>query len=172
MKTADQSSVIRPYSASGSAWLASEKYANVIRPVAPIPTDRTAAPRPYDEPERLDPDKQHGPGEGRASLLDRAVAREQRHEPALGPVVHVSGRVAEAAPVGAARHVEPAPQRLARNRDEQMPARHARHLRQRGLRLGDVLEHLDRRCKVELVVRERQPRGLLGAELEVGPLTL
>ena len=69
----------------------------------------------------LEPDKQHGPGEGRAGLLDRAVAREQRHEPALGPVVHVSGRVAEVAPVRAARHVEPAPERLARHRDQQVP---------------------------------------------------
>src|SRR5215213_6019954 len=87
MNIADHRSVMRPYSSSGSEWLASEKYANVIRPVAPIPTDRTAAPRPYD----LDADKQHGPGEGRADLLHSAVAREQRDEAALGPVVHVPG---------------------------------------------------------------------------------
>jgi hypothetical protein len=37
---------MRPYSASGSVWLASAKYANVISPVTPIPTERIAAPRP------------------------------------------------------------------------------------------------------------------------------
>src|SRR5687767_4757728 len=142
MNIADQSSVMRPYSSSVSEWLASEKYANVIRPVAPIPTDRTAAPRPYDE-RRLEPDKQHGPGEGGARLLHRAEARQQRDEPALGPVVHVAGRVAEVAPVGAAGHVEAAPERLAGDRHQQVPARDARHLRHGRLGIRHVLQHLD-----------------------------
>ena len=46
MKMADQSSATSPYCSSESAWLASEKYAKVISPVAPIPTERIAAPRP------------------------------------------------------------------------------------------------------------------------------
>ncbi len=67
----------------------------------------------------------------------------------------------------AARHVEAAPERLARHRHEQVAARHARHLRERGLRLGHVLEDLDRGGELELVVAERERRGLLDAELEV-----
>ena len=95
-------------------------------------------------------------GKGERGLLHPAVARQQRDEPALGPVVHVAGRVAEVAPVGAARHVQPAPERLARDRDEQVAARHARHLRQRRLRLRHVLQHLDGGGEVELAVGERE----------------
>jgi hypothetical protein len=46
MNTADHSSVMRPYWASGSEWLASAKYPKVTTPVTPIPTERIAAPRP------------------------------------------------------------------------------------------------------------------------------
>ena len=46
MNTADHSSVMRPYSASVSEWLASAKYPKVTRPVTPMPTERIAAPRP------------------------------------------------------------------------------------------------------------------------------
>src|SRR5215213_8194777 len=111
MKTADHSSVMCPYSLSDNAWLASAKYANVTRPVTPIPADRIAAPRPYvaREPVVSDPDKHHGPGERRARLLDRPVARQQRHEAPLRPVVHVPGGVAQPAHVGPARDVEAAP---------------------------------------------------------------
>src|SRR5215218_4978348 len=118
MKTADHSSVMCPYSLSDSAWLASAKYANVTRPVTPIPADRIAAPRPYvarvaREPVVSEPDKHHGPGERRACLLDRPVARQQRHEPPLRPVVHVAGGVAQPAHVRPAGDVEAAPERLA-----------------------------------------------------------
>src|SRR5918995_379660 len=108
--------------------------------------DQRSVMRPYD----LDADKQHGPGEGRAGLLHHAVAREERDEPALGPAIHVAGGVAEVAPVRAARHVEAAPERLARNGDEQVASRHPGHLGERGLRLRDMLKHLDRACELEL----------------------
>jgi hypothetical protein len=35
-----------PYWLAGNAWLASEKYVKVTSPVAPMPSERTAAPRP------------------------------------------------------------------------------------------------------------------------------
>ena len=74
--------------------------------------------------------------------------------------------------VGAAGHVEPAPQRLARHRDEQPALGHARHLGHRVRRVGHVLEHLDRGRDVELVVGERHPLGLHHPVLEVGRLAL
>ena len=80
--------------------------------------------------------------------------------------------------VGAARHVQPPPQRLARHRHEQVPAaRHARHLGHRVLGVGHVLEHLDRGGEVELALLERQVLGLhhLVGEvrrLALGPLGL
>src|SRR5829696_9517313 len=104
-----------------------------------MPTDSTAAPRPYWPPDEVPPargresaggaaaappsadaDKQHRPREGRACLLDLPVAREQRHERALRPVVDVPGRVAEVAHVGAARDVQSTPDRFARHGDEQV----------------------------------------------------
>src|SRR3954452_5424049 len=131
-----------------------EKYANVKSPVVAIPTLRMRAPRPYPEPPPLEADKQHGPRERGASLHDRPVARQQRDEAPLGPVVQVPGRVAEVLPVRPARHVQPAPQRLARDRDEQVPRGHARHLGDGVRGVGHVLEHLDRRRDVELAVAE------------------
>ncbi len=88
------------------------------------------------------------------------MAREQLDEAALGPVVEVAGRVAELLDVRPARHVQAAPQRLARHRHEQVAARDARHLGDRVRRIGHVLEHLDRRRDVELAVGERQVLGL------------
>ena len=41
-----QTSEMRLYSTSLSAWAASAKYANVTIPVVAIPTDRIRAPRP------------------------------------------------------------------------------------------------------------------------------
>ena len=97
----------------------------------------------------------HGNGE-RASTTSPWRASSSR-EAALGPVVHVPGRVAEILHVRAARHVEPAPERLARDRDQQVAAAGAaRHLRHRVLGVGHVLEHLDRRRERELAVRERE----------------
>src|SRR5436305_14202748 len=97
-----------------------------MRPVMPMPTDSTAAPRPYpfDVASCLasaNAHEQHGPREGRAGLLDRPVAPQQLGEASLRPVVQVAGRVARRAPVGAAGHVEPAPARLAGDRHE-LPA--------------------------------------------------
>src|ERR1044071_5640351 len=62
-----------------------------MRPVAPIPTLRIAAPRRYD----LNPDKQHGPGEGRAGLLHRADLGEREvgeRDEAGGPDPHAEDR--------------------------------------------------------------------------------
>jgi hypothetical protein len=42
----DHKRAIRDAEASGRTWLEIEKYANVIRPVQAIPTDRMRAPRP------------------------------------------------------------------------------------------------------------------------------
>src|ERR1700681_845420 len=148
----DHNRAIRDAEASARTWLEIEKYANVIRPVKAIPTDRMRAPRPYarscpppavdrraapsapspEVAERgLEADKQHGPGEGRAYLDHFPVAREQRDERPLGPVVEMLGGVAESRPVRATGDVEHAPQRLAGNRDEQVPLGAARHLGQR-----------------------------------------
>ena len=123
-----------------------------------------------------------GPGQSRTSSIvhgngERASTTspwrlEQRDERALGPVVDVPGGVAEVLDVGAARDVEPAPQRLARHRDEQPALGHARHLRDRVRGVGDVLEHLDRGRDVELVVGERQVLRLHDPVLEVGRLAL
>src|SRR3954463_13203299 len=85
-------------------------------------------------------DQEHGPRERRARLDDLAVALEQRDERALGPVVEGAGGVAEVAQVGAARHVERAPQRLARDGHEQPSRRDPCHLRDRVLGVRHVLE--------------------------------
>src|SRR3954454_9476914 len=99
-----------------------------MRPVTPIPTDRIAAPRRYERDWvapaasaegcasvwSAEAAKHHRPRERRADLLDCPVAREHRDEAPLRPVVDVAWRVAEVLQVGAARHVQPAPQRLAR----------------------------------------------------------
>ena len=61
----------------------------------------------------------HGNGERASTTVP--CRDEHARERALGPVVHVAGRVAERAPVRAAGHVQPAPQRLARHRDQQAP---------------------------------------------------
>src|ERR671937_675776 len=68
-----------------------------------------------------------------------------------------------------------APQRLARDRDQQPALRDARHLGDGVLGIGDVLEHLDRRGGVELAVGEGEVLGLHHPVLEVrrralGPL--
>jgi hypothetical protein len=83
-------------------------------------------------------------------------------------VVHVPGGVAEVLPVRAAGHVQPAPQRLARHRDEQRALGHAGHLGHRVLGVGDMLEDLDGRRGVELAIGEGQVLGLHDAVLEVG----
>src|SRR5262245_56464160 len=44
----DHSSEMPLYSTSLRLWLASEKYANVTRPVVAMPTERIDAPRPYE----------------------------------------------------------------------------------------------------------------------------
>src|SRR5690349_7513385 len=101
----DHSSEIEQYSWLPSTWLATAKYANVKTPVAAIPTARIRAPRA--SPSGRAPagslaakaHEQHRPGERRARLDHAAVARQQRHEAALGPVVEVPGRVAEVLPV-------------------------------------------------------------------------
>ena len=116
--------------------------------------------------------EQHRPRERRARLDDLAVAAEQLHERALGPVVQVPGGVPEVLQVGAAGHVQPAPQRLARDADQQVPGGDAGHLGDRVLGVGHVLEHLDRRRDVELAVGERHPLGLHDPVLEVGRLAL
>jgi hypothetical protein len=87
-------------------------------------------------------------------------------------VVEVPGRVAEVLQVRAPGHVERAPQRLARDRDEQPAPRHAGHLLDRVHGVGHVLEHLDRAGHVELAVSERQVLGLHDAVLEVGRAAL
>ena len=52
----------------------------------------------------------------------------QLHETPPGPVVEVPGGVAEVLQVGAAGHVQPAPQRLARHAEHQRTRCDARHL--------------------------------------------
>src|SRR3954471_15765687 len=184
----DHSSEIAPYAALGRTCEATAKYAKVNRPVDAIPIDR---PRARSRPPRRSPPRrwdlpgetterspcqptalaqayeEHRPRERRARLDDLAVAREQRHERALRPVVEVAGRVAEVAQVRAAGHVQRTPQRRARDRHEQPPRRHARHLGKRVLGVGHVLENLDRGRDLELAVRERQVLGLHHAVLEV-----
>src|SRR5919206_2790822 len=172
-----QSTEIAPYSAAGRTWLATAKYAKVNSPVEAIPIDRMRAPRPY--PVRAggertaavglatQPDEQHGPGQRRAGLDDVAVARRQRGERAPRPVVDVPRRVAQRAHVGAARQVQRPPQRLPRRRHEQPAPRDARHPGQRALRVGHVLEHLDRARRVELAGGERQALAAQRAVLEV-----
>src|SRR5919108_5972306 len=153
-KSTDHSSEIAPYAALGSTWLATAKYANVNSPVDAMPIDRTRAPRAYASgcgaPAvssaalgvlTTQADEQHRPGERRPRLHDLSVARQQRDERALGPVVHVPGRVAEVLPVRAAGHVQRAPQRFARHRHEQPALGHAGHLGDRVLGVGHVLEH-------------------------------
>src|SRR5688500_6963698 len=168
MKTIAHSSEIPPYSSGSSTWLAIAKNANVTSPVVAMPIERIRAPRPYEDPEALlDTHEQHRPGERRPCLHDLTVPGQELHEAALGPVVQVTRGVPEVLPVRAAGHVEAAPQRLARHRDEQVPARHARHLGDGVLRVRDVLEHLDRAGDVELVVAERQVLRLHDEVLEV-----
>src|SRR5918998_3613045 len=101
-----------------------------------MPTDSTAAPRPYRPPlpslaaaaaslprprsgapavadsPSVDADKQHRPREGRARLLDPSVTREQRDERPLRPVIDVPGGVAEVAHVRAAGDIEGPPERF------------------------------------------------------------
>src|SRR3954447_16023740 len=151
-----------PYSRLVSSCDASEKYACVTSAVAAIPMPATRAPRAY-EPELLagvNAHEEHRPREWRPHFLHRPVLREQRLEADLRPVVDVAGRVAERLPVRAAGHVDHPPDRLARDGDEQVALGHARHLRERLLRLGHVLEHLDGGQHVELAVAEGEPRGL------------
>ena len=66
-----------------------------------MPSDRIRAPRPYPDEaacaRRSHRDEQHRPRERRARLDDLPVAREQRDEAALGPVVDVARRVPEVA---------------------------------------------------------------------------
>src|ERR1039458_3505724 len=81
----------------------------------------------------LEPDKQHRPRERRAHLGNLAVAPQQLHERPPGPVVQMPGCVAELRPVRAAGHVQHPPQRLARDRHEQVALSAARHLAQRVL---------------------------------------
>src|ERR687886_1608818 len=173
----DQSTEIAPYSAAGRTWLATAKYAKVNSPVEAIPIDRMRAPRPY--PGRAggertatvglatQPDEQHGPGQRRAVLDDVAMARRQGRERAPRPVVHVPRCVAERAHVRAAGQVQRPPQRLPGRRDEHPAPRDPRHLGQRALRVGHVLEHLDRARRVELAVGERQALAAQRAVLEV-----
>jgi hypothetical protein len=87
-------------------------------------------------------------------------------------VVQVPGRVAQVLDVRAAGHVQAAPQRLARHGDEQVLGGHAGHLGDRVRRVGHVLEHLDRRGELELVVGERHVLGLHDLVLEVRRLAL
>ena len=94
-------------------------------------------------------------GTASGSRPPRRSARAAR-ERAPRPVVQMPGRVAKRRPVGAARHVEHSPQRLAGDRHEQVALGAARHLGERVLGVGDVLEHLDRAHQIELVLRERQ----------------
>src|SRR5688572_16682809 len=131
---------MRPYSSSASEWLASEKNVYVTRPVTPMPTERTAAPRP----KLRGPDKDHRPGERRPDRRDLTVAVGEVEEGRPGPVVHVARRVAPLAHVRAAQHVQHSPEWLARNRDQHVPARNADHLGERVLGVRDVLEDLDR----------------------------
>ena len=74
--------------------------------------------------------------------------------------------------VGAAHEVERAPQRLARDAHEQVALGHARHLRHGVLGIGHVLEHLDRRGEVELVVGEGEVLRAHRAVVEVRPRAL
>src|SRR4051812_42072813 len=158
-----------PYWRLDNSCEASEKYACVTSAVAAIPMPATRAPRAYELLAAVNSHEQHGPRKRRPDLLDLPVLREQRPEADLRPVVHVAGRVAERPPVRAPRHVHNAPDRLARPRPEQPARGDAGHLRERLLGLGNVLQHLDGRRHVELVVGEREPRGLLRSELEVRP---
>src|SRR4051794_307644 len=103
-----------------------------------------------------DVDKDHGPREGLPDLMDLPVVLQERAEPHLRPVVQVPGRVAEVAQVGAAGHVEHAPERLAWHGYEQPAAGDARHLREGLIGLRHVLEHLDGAGHVELAVGERE----------------
>src|SRR5688500_2477260 len=168
MKTIAHSSEIPPYSSGSSTWLAIAKNANVTSPVVAMPIERIRAPRPYEDPEALlDTHEQHRPRERRPCLHDLTVPGQELHEAALGPVVQMARGVPEVLPVRAAGHVQPAPQRLARHRDEQPARRDARHLGDRVLGIGDVLEDLDRRGHVERVVLERQVLGLHHEVLEV-----
>src|ERR1700716_1970494 len=119
-----------PYWTGPSEDEASDRGACVPSAVAAIPTPATRAPRAYEPLAVFKADEQHRPGERRAHLLHLAVLREQRLEADLRPVVHVAGRVTGRLPVAAAGHVHHPPDRLARDRGEQPPVRHARHLRE------------------------------------------
>ena len=117
-----------------SACEASEKYAKVKSPVTrsrPRGSARRARTSASRRVRRLAAGRCSSPhGDGRAAWSTgtasaprrpRRGCAEQRHEAALGPVVQVAGRVAEVPQVGAAGHVQPAPERLARDGDEQGP---------------------------------------------------
>src|SRR5829696_764439 len=121
------------YSTSSSTCDATAKYAKVTTPVVAMPTERMRAPRAYESAKLHE---QHRPRERRSCLDDLAVPGQQLHERPLRPVVHVARRVAEVTQVRAAGHVERAPQRLARHRDQQVARRDARHLGDRVLGVG------------------------------------
>ncbi len=78
------------------------------------------------------------------------------------------GRVAQLPQIGAAGHVEHAPQRLVGDGDEQVAAGDPGHLGQHALGVGHVLEHLGRGDEIELVVGERRAARRAWPELEVG----
>ena len=178
MKMADQSSATSPYSLLGQRVAGEREVGERDQPGGADPhrEDRRAPAVAATARARLAVIQSASSPLGRGASSTgtaSAPARPSRSAPAATANERLDqwftwpGVLPSCAQVGAARHVEPAPERLARHRHEQPAARHARHLGQRGLGLGHVLEHLDRGGQVELVVGERQGGGVRGPELEV-----
>ncbi len=97
-----------------------------------------------------DPHQQHRPRERRAHLDHLTVAAAtSRTKSRLDQWLTWPGVLPRSRTYAPRATFERPPQRLAGDRDQQVPRGHARHLGQRPLRVGDVLEHLDRGGQVE-----------------------
>src|SRR5881296_118713 len=84
-------------------------------------------------------------------------------------MVEVSGCVSEVAQVCATDDVEHSPQWLPWHAHHEPARRDPGHLAEHGIRIGHVLEHLERGGSLELVVRVWQRVPPSGLELEIGP---
>src|SRR5215211_2511364 len=84
----------------------------------------------------------HRPGERGADIDHLEATLEQADERPARPVIEVPGCVAEVPQVLQAGHVEGPPQRLPWDADDRPWVRKARHDRERGMRVCEVLHHL------------------------------
>ena len=98
----------------------------------------------------------HRPRQRTGDLGHVPALRDETGEPPPAPVVDVAGRVPEIAEVATADHVAHPPDRLERHRGDERVGADADEFGERPIRIGEVLEHLDREDEVERRVGERQ----------------